>query len=93
MFAVSCRLATAIIGICALSVVLLAASTASGQANLDLIVAGGRVMDPESGLDSIRHIGIRGQSIVAISEQPLASRLGQSGSRIDARSGEVLSKL
>lgn len=42
-------------------------------------------MDPESGLDSIRNIGIRGESIVAVSEQPLGSRLRPSGSRIDAR--------
>ena len=26
----------------------------------DLVVANGRVMDPESGLDAVRHVGIRG---------------------------------
>jgi N-acyl-D-aspartate/D-glutamate deacylase len=37
----------------------------------DLVIANGRVMDPESGLDSIRHIGIRGGSVAAISASPL----------------------
>ena len=35
--------------------------------NFDLVIAGGRVIDPESGLDGIRHIGISGRSIAAIS--------------------------
>ena len=26
----------------------------------DLVLAGGRVMDPASGLDAVRHVGIRG---------------------------------
>ena len=38
----------------------------------DLVIANGRMMDPESGLDSIRHIGIRGDSIEAISASPLS---------------------
>jgi len=38
----------------------------------DLVVANGRVMDPESGLDAVRHIGINGHTIAAISETPLA---------------------
>jgi N-acyl-D-aspartate/D-glutamate deacylase len=35
------------------------------------VIANGRVMDPESGLDSIRHIGIRGGIVAAISASPL----------------------
>ena len=38
----------------------------------DLVIANGRVMDPESGLDAVRHVGIRGGTIEAISETPLA---------------------
>lgn len=38
----------------------------------DLVVANGRVMDPESGLDAVRHVGIRGGTIEAISQTPLA---------------------
>lgn len=40
----------------------------------DLIIANGRVMDPESGLDAIRNIGITGGKIRAISEAPLQGR-------------------
>src|SRR5688572_22260719 len=40
-------------------------------ASYDLVVANGRVMDPESGLDAVRHIGITGDSIAVISETPL----------------------
>lgn len=38
---------------------------------LDLVIAGGRVLDPESGLDGVRHVGIRGDRIVAVSSEPL----------------------
>ena len=37
----------------------------------DLVVANGRVLDPESGLDGVRHIGIRGGAIAAVSTAPL----------------------
>lgn len=40
----------------------------------DLIVAGGRVIDPETGLDGVRHVGIRGGAIVMISASPLTGR-------------------
>src|SRR5687768_3603234 len=41
----------------------------------DLVIVGGRVMDPESGLDAVRHIGIRGGKIAAVSERPLAGKI------------------
>lgn len=51
----------------------------------DVVIARGRVMDPESGLDAIRDIGIRGATIVAISEQPLAGRITlQAGGQVVA---------
>jgi len=40
----------------------------------DLVIAGGRVMDPESGLDAVRNVGIRGGKIAAISTGPLAGK-------------------
>ncbi len=40
----------------------------------DLVLAGARVMDPESGLDAVRSVGIQGAKIAAISEAPLAGR-------------------
>ncbi len=48
-------------------------ATAAGAA-FDLVLAGGRVMDPESGLDAVRHVGIRGGEIAAVSVEPLAGR-------------------
>lgn len=46
----------------------------------DIVIAGGRVMDPESGLDAVRNIGIQGKRIAAISERPLTGSV-----TIDAR--------
>ena len=40
----------------------------------DLVIANGRVMDPESSLDAVRNVGIRGGKIAAISEGPLAGK-------------------
>ena len=37
----------------------------------DLVIANGRVIDPESGLDATRHVGVRNRRIDAISETPL----------------------
>jgi dihydroorotase len=44
---------------------------AQPTASFDLVLAGGRVIDPASGLDAIRHIGVRGAEIAAISTTPL----------------------
>jgi N-acyl-D-aspartate/D-glutamate deacylase len=40
----------------------------------DLVITGGRVIDPETGLDAVRNIGIRNGSIVAISTDPLQGK-------------------
>ena len=40
----------------------------------DVVIAKGRVMDPESGLDAVRHVGISGGTIEALSETPLEGR-------------------
>lgn len=37
----------------------------------EIVIANGRVMDPESGLDAIRHVGISGGRVEEISEEPL----------------------
>lgn len=37
----------------------------------DVVILGGRVVDPESGLDAIRNVGLKGGRIAAISENPL----------------------
>jgi N-acyl-D-aspartate/D-glutamate deacylase len=41
----------------------------------DTVLANGRVMDPESGLDAVRNIGIRGKRIEAVSATPLQGRV------------------
>ena len=53
---------------------LLSAAVLSAQ-TYDIVLSGGRVMDPESGLDAIRNVGIRGRSIAAISDRPLAGKI------------------
>lgn len=42
--------------------------------DFDLVIARGRVIDPESGLDAVRSIGIRGGKVAAIAEGSLAGR-------------------
>src|SRR5918994_2874949 len=42
--------------------------------NFDLVIANGRVIDPESGLDQIRNIGISGRTIAEISAGQLTGR-------------------
>lgn len=39
----------------------------------DLVLAGGRVIDPETGLDAVRDVGIRDGRIAAVSVEPLAA--------------------
>ena len=51
----------------------LLAAAAYGQ-EYDVVLAHGRVMDPASGLDGVRYVGIRGGKIGAISENPLQGR-------------------
>ena len=41
------------------------------QERYDVVLENGRVLDPETGLDAIRDVGIRGRVIEAISEGPL----------------------
>ena len=43
--------------------------------NYDIVMSGGRVMDPESGLDAVRYIGINGKKITAISTSPLHGKI------------------
>src|SRR6266568_3709687 len=40
----------------------------------DLVVAGGRVLDPETGLDATRNVGIREGRIAAVTVEPLEAR-------------------
>jgi len=65
-------------------VLLVGASACSGPAadtsGLDLVILGGRVMDPETGRDEVANVGIRGDRIAVITAEAL-----QGARTIDAR--------
>src|SRR5713101_8384548 len=46
----------------------------NGTETYDLVIASGRVMDPESGLDAVRNVGIRGGKIAVISVGPIIGK-------------------
>ena len=62
------------------SFILLASSALLAQ-QYDLVIEGGRVLDPETGLDALRNVGIRDGKVVRVSSEPL------SGRRVVAASG------
>jgi N-acyl-D-aspartate/D-glutamate deacylase len=57
------------------------ANVVAGAEPYDLVISNGRVIDPETGLDGIRHVGIQDGSIVVISEAEIegASELDATG--------------
>ncbi|MGA7857384.1 MAG: amidohydrolase family protein [Terracidiphilus sp.] len=58
-----------------LSLLLLASSSGLLYAQqYDLVIEGGRVMDPETGLDAVRNVGIRDGKIVRITSETLSGR-------------------
>ena len=44
---------------------------APAAAHYDVVLRGGRVMDPETALDAVRNVGVRGSEIAVVSEEPL----------------------
>ena len=50
----------------------------------DVVIRGGRVIDPETGLDGVRDVGIRGDRISRVSDRPL------SGTRVIDAAGLVV---
>jgi len=48
--------------------------TRAAADTFDVVISSGRVMDPESGLDAVRNVGIRDGKIAAISEGPLQGK-------------------
>jgi len=52
----------------------LVGSAQAQKSEFDLVLANGRVMDPESNLDAVRYVGIREGKIAAISTRPLSGR-------------------
>src|SRR5579864_3351317 len=55
-------------------------SQASAEQNFDIVILHGRVMDPESGLNAPRNVGINGRHIAAITQDGIRGR-----KTIDAR--------
>ena len=53
---------------------LLLLSTLAAAQQLDIVLEGGRVMDPETGLDAVRNVGIHDGRIARISTEPLAGQ-------------------
>jgi N-acyl-D-aspartate/D-glutamate deacylase len=47
------------------------ADATAGAADYDMVINGGRVLDPETGLDGIRNVAIRDGTIVRVVRQPL----------------------
>lgn len=66
----------------AISIALLLPLVARAQeaARYDVVILGGRVMDPASGLDAVRNVGIRGDRIAVVTSAPIRGR-----DTIDAR--------
>jgi N-acyl-D-aspartate/D-glutamate deacylase len=60
------------------------ASCARAPESFDLVVKSGRVIDPETSLDAVRDVGIRGDTIARVSAEPL------NGSRTIDASGLVV---
>ena len=54
--------------------ILLLPSVLAAQ-SYDVVLRGGHVMDPESGLDAVRNVGIRGRKIAAISTSQLRGKV------------------
>jgi N-acyl-D-aspartate/D-glutamate deacylase len=67
-----------------LSITLLFASSFLAAQQYDLVIEGGRVMDPETGLDAVRNVGILDGRIAKISDTPLT------GSRVVHAGGLVV---
>ena len=53
------------------ALVLAVLASACGAGDYDIVIQGGRVMDPESGLDAVMNVGVRDGRIEAVSEDPL----------------------
>ena len=55
------------------SLLIATAATAADDA-YDVVIVNGRVMDPESGLDAVRNVGLRAGKVAAISAEPMQGR-------------------
>ncbi|MBX9601661.1 MAG: amidohydrolase family protein [Bryobacteraceae bacterium] len=56
-------------------VLLLTCGACLSAQTYDVVLANGRVLDPESGLDAVRSVGIQGRRIAAVSATPLRGKI------------------
>jgi N-acyl-D-aspartate/D-glutamate deacylase len=63
--------------ILSLSLLVFATGLAAAQQQYDLVLEGGRVMDPETGLDGVRNVGVREGKIARISSEHLEPLAGK----------------
>ena len=68
------RLLATLVGAVLQAALALGLTAPAAAQDFDLVIVKGRVVDPESGLDAVRSIGVRGGTIAAISEAPLTGR-------------------
>lgn len=73
MHKLTCFLSLVLVSLVLLSLALATATPAFAQ-QYDLVIEGGRVMDPESGLDATRNLGIINGKIARISSDPLVGK-------------------
>lgn len=66
-----------------------AAIAASGPERYDIVIAGARAIDPETGLDARRNIAIRKGRIAAITTRPLVGRLRIDGAGLVVAPGFI----
>lgn len=65
-------------------VLLIGMGSLTSAQTFDLVIANGRVIDPETSLDAVRHVGVRQGAIIAISEVAL------SGTQVLDASGQIV---
>src|SRR5437588_13028665 len=82
--------AAVVVVLLAATVSMTAGSDASnGTETYDVVIADGRVMDPESSLDAVRNVGIRRGKIAVISTGPLAGRQTLEARGLDVAPGYI----
>src|SRR3989442_12551822 len=69
---------------------LAARGTGAQGEQYDLVLMGGRVLDPETGLDARRNVGIRDGRIAAVAVEPLAARGTLPGTELAGPPGVLL---
>ena len=49
----------------------------TSNGSYDIVLSNGRVIDPETGLDAVRNVGIKGGKIAAVTENPIQNSPGR----------------